>query len=106
MSESKSRPLQVTMSDAKRRGAQGTSFFAILDSDEAPPHHQTQTSTSENAALLRVYCIPTGVPLREFGLANPRSDFVMRRRHHDMEMHKSLQLDELCIRECEKVAFS
>ena len=63
------------------------------------PQSQTRRSpTSQNATSLdslQVLDIPTGVPLREFGLANPRSDFATRRRNHEVEMHPDLLFDDL-----------
>ena len=63
------------------------------------PQSQTRRSpTSQNATSLdslQVLDIPTGVPLREFGLINARSDFVTRRRNHEMEMHPDLLFDDL-----------
>ena len=96
VAESKLRPSQVTLGDAKRRRVQGTSFVAIIDSDEgaSPP--------AQAAEQLRVYDVPLGVPLSAFGLANPRSDFAMRRRHEEMQTHPILRIANLSIRDYER----
>lgn len=61
------------------------------------PQSQTRSPTSQNATShsLQVLDIPTGVPLREFGLTNARSDFATRRQNHEMEMHPDLLFDPL-----------
>jgi len=79
--------------------------LTFLDSDSggSPPSqqqtsHQSQAQVPQRNATyhsLQVLDIPTGVPLREFGLANPRSDFATRRRNHEVEMHPDLLFDDL-----------
>ena len=96
VAESKLRPSQVTLGDAKRRRVQGTSFVAIIDSDEGA------SPQAQNAEQRRAYDIPLGVPLSAFGLANPRSDFAMGRRHEEMQTHPILRIANLSIRDYER----